>query len=1818
MAERTLGVPEQDDQFAAFLQDAYSTTPEEDLQFQRFVAGENAPQLPSAPGNLREVFSAGFESGAQGLAADLEYFKALGNTLLGNETAAASNIQEARLREEFAAAPLEGVESFSEFLDQPTFDGFVTQIFKGTGQLAPSALLSIASAGTGAVTAIAGRAVLNQVNKQAAKRIIQDSVERTAKGVADPTEREIAELAYGSLRTAATRGAIGGAFAAEYAPLSGSNLSEALDSGQPLDEANALRAAAIGIPQAAIGVGSEYALLRLIGKQATKRAAVEGGVFSNLAKRIGTGALAGGAIEGTTEVLQEGISVANRADLDPLFTAEDAKMRLAEAAFMGFFGGAAPGGAGGAVGGVLDAAPVAGERTKKIFEKARGMIQQAQGQRVNDQINEEQFGDIMSGVTTPEPESDINAQIRAMQDETSGKRAVWVAGTEARYQGRPNEVKSLSIGGELGYAAFIPGRGTIISGNRDLVEAVVDAGASDESLQIALGYSAPKKASEPGDLVVQVLDRDGRVVSEEATTQGGLPAAFDAARKLMPQGGSVQQTTVEKALEDRKRRFEAERPVEVRDIEFTDEQLDELRTRMQAVPDEGQVDQTEDDQVDQFAPGIQAVEGQRTVVRAYGRKADPARTFDNTAQARANFEAAFGETNWGNPRFAAMTEAMLNAAANEQRANPDSAVSIEDTPDGGFQLVRDDFGDLFNSIDSDGNQVRLNLPAFLKSAIQRARQSKYARNSRVTIVGPDGKKSAVNLVDLTAAGQRLLEGREGTGFQMRQDRRTGDTFLAPEAAARAGLLEILGDLAIEGYDVQIDGQSLFPGFQLTSGRNPAANNRIPAKLGNVTAAIIGGRQRSLNELLRPANTPQMTAEERAAALEAEAIGPPQDDIADGRSEIDRMIDSSVEGGELLTRMNIDTPRSAIDRRAGSAPSTINPERATERVSRAIDNMVSEIIRDLFDALKLQSPPRIFTFAELDAMSVEQLEAAFPKGLAAVKQALASMREKPSNLGKHISGEFGKIIVFRESGNTLQDAMVIAHEIGHSLYKEERDKALTNKALRGRLINAYENSPTFKGLSEKYGFDGGFEEWFSDQVALWASKRYKNRQAKNMVEKYFKDFVARLSKLWRATSEAFQKRFSQKLNQDFDSFMDSVIESRKTQVKDNGLSFTQKALVYEINDMAMAAGSQQRVNAWERKINQFLKKPGMIDFTRLWRTADGVMRMYSPAIADMMYGRSQDPDAKGRQGFLVARSNAFNRWKSEWEKVLPPTLDPAERQRALEQARDASIPTDQLQGKAQEIRQYLERIYDEYIAPSNTNIARRENYFPTALNLLEISNDPQGFANILLREDPSLSPQQVQKSIDSLLRIQQAITDDVAIQVDPTNPAADVEEAIRLTANIANKNALGQFLLDPELAVFKYVSHVTKRVEWNRATKDEAGNDVLADELKSLGAEDRAVVEEILNVYLGYQTKALSPFWRKLNSWGQFIQFVAILPFAVLSSLTDLAGPIIASKEFSSFSEALKEISSQFKNRKEAEQFARDLGVTTSEGLANVWASDAEADYMDPKARELTDKYFNLIGLNQFTRFSREFAAGMGVRFIIKHAKNEFNNPRADRYLAELGLDRATVQRWLDGGQKMSTPEGQKVADGVRRFVQSSILSPNAAERPIWASDPHWALVWQLKGYFYSMGKVIIGGFKREAASRIEDGGNSSQEVLTAAAFSLMLPVVALMPLAMLGMELREYAKYGMAWLLPGIDADQRYFKSDRMDWPEYLAEAFNRTGLSGPMAIVGGMNQSAEWGQSPLFSLLGPTAETIETALTNGWRVDRTLKDRLLPGYAVL
>ena len=128
-------------------------------------------------------------------------------------------------------------------------------------------------------------------------------------------------------------------------------------------------------------------------------------------------------------------------------------------------------------------------------------------------------------------------------------------------------------------------------------------------------------------------------------------------------------------------------------------------------------------------------------------------------------------------------------------------------------------------------------------------------------------------------------------------------------------------------------------------------------------------------------------------------------------------------------------------------------------------------------------------------------------------------------------------------------------------------------------------------------------------------------------------------------------------------------------------------------------------------------------------------------------------------------------------------------------------------------------------------------------------------------------------------------------------------------------------------------------------------------------------------------------------------------------------------------------------------------------------------------------------LDQFTRFTRVFAAGMGKRFLVGLAhNNEMDPERRERYFRELNITKEEVLAVEKSGFDLTTPEGKRFSQAVYTFVNESIIRPNAAQRPAWASNPYFALVWQLKGFFYAYGKTIIGGQYREIMNRYNEAG----------------------------------------------------------------------------------------------------------------------------------
>lgn len=1719
---------------------------------------------PLAPTNISETFSRGLQAGAQGLRTDIEYFKALGNTLTGDENAAAKAIEQARYSEELSAPTMAGMETFGEFLDQPTFSGFLNQAASAAGQIVPSVFTTIAGAGVGGITAAAGKGVLSKGGRLAAQRIIKDSLERTAKGVADPQERYLANEYYKYFRA----GAVTGAFGAEYAPLSGGNLSEALESGRELTPEEARRAALVGLPQAAIGVGGEIALLKLVGNVASRRATgASGGVFQQLANDIGRAAFKGGAIEGTTEVVQEGISVANRFDLDDEFTEEEARLRLAEAAFAGFIGGKAAGAAGGTVG--------------SVFRQARERLNSSQEQRVDQKINDEQFGETDTGVTTPEPKVDLDAQLNAIHDPNSTKQAVWIAGEQGRE--RFPEDGRYEEDGKVFYTRYVPGRGTIVTKDEKLADEVVKSGADEQSLATALGYTAVKPNE--ADFVVEALDAQGNVVSAELATTETLEAVQENARQLSPIY-QFRVSSVDQSLERRKQKLDAEgvRPMEI--------------------PDE-------------VAEAFQVQEGEETFISSYAPR-KPGNLFPGEEAARNSFIEEFGNDS----RVEQFSQKLLEVAVSEQRANPNSIVSVVER-DGQFAVIRQDFDKLYRH-ERQGKIERLPLQQFLEKEVTYA-QGAQQEYRNVVLVRPDGSRAELSLVSLVNAGRNLVEGREGTQFAGKGGNLN---------AQRLGLSEMFADLAIEGYDLQdkkgvsllnqasyeasgkFKGQpvvaALGPKDEKTKKRKPLTINYLMARgaMGSeVTAAVVeetvARDVTDVNALPTDFRRGQTETIRRDFDPDFDTTTAPEEDPNDITQ---RAASEEMVGEEITAR---EPTRDEVfggnpDLRTGSAPTTGPRPYRTWRD----DEIVKGVHDELQSRLQLDERPEVLSFSMLETMSDQDIRDAYlsrPNIASSIIALRAGLAARQNTYGYYDRNN--NVIVIKETGNSTFDSLALAHEIGHALFRQEQTKAMANPALRTRLEAAYKANKKYESY-ERY--ENGFEEWYADQVARWATKKYLNKQARNLPERHFKKLGRRLFELFNSFSrENFRRRYAQFTTPDvtFEQYIEGMLDTAAEHTANAATQTTQQTLIPDIIEQTeKTPGANAAARAYARNLKGNLA--GAI--RSLLLPADNILRKVAgDEIADMFYIRSQDMLSKGKLGFLRATNTTLARWKNRFEREIGELNDP-EVQAGFEIAFSGAA-TAELTGVARQIREYLEAFYDEYIAPSNTGIGKRPDYFPISLNLFEVTERREEFKALLLQADPYLDPKVIDKAIDRLVKLGQTIEEEDPI--DPTNPAAAVEQAIKLTANLGENRGLlleSGFVNPPDAAFIDYMRHVVKRVEFNRAT---GGPEALQERLAELSDENRKIAEDIISNYLGYQKEPIAPWLRKLNSWGQFIQFITILPFATIASLPDLAGPVINHKDFSGLWEGFKQIAATVKNRQEAQQLARDIGVVTSETVANAWVTQAEQDYMDPTVRKYSDAYFRVIGLDFFTKFSREFASNMGVQFLLNHARNKFNNPNSTRYLDELGVTAEEVLAWNEN-KSFDTPEGAKVRNALTRFVESSIMRPNAAERPVWASDPRWALVWQLKGYFYSYYKTIIGGVLRESEARVGETKGGAQ--FTAVASVLLLTAVATMPLAMLGMELREYAKNGLAWLLPGVSADQKYFRSDKMDWGDYWFEIIEKSGFLGPLSMARMAHQNAEWGDSALFALLGPTAETIEEAFKNGWRVDRTFGNRLLPIYSQL
>jgi hypothetical protein len=202
------------------------------------------------------------------------------------------------------------------------------------------------------------------------------------------------------------------------------------------------------------------------------------------------------------------------------------------------------------------------------------------------------------------------------------------------------------------------------------------------------------------------------------------------------------------------------------------------------------------------------------------------------------------------------------------------------------------------------------------------------------------------------------------------------------------------------------------------------------------------------------------------------------------------------------------------------------------------------------------------------------------------------------------------------------------------------------------------------------------------------------------------------------------------------------------------------------------------------------------------------------------------------------------------------------------------------------------------------------------------------------------------------------------------------------------------------------------------------------------------------------------------------------------------------------------------------------------------------------------------GMNAWNTSMRTSATFSAMKFIKLHAERaKTGDDTSIRYLNELNLKPQDVKLAADGEVDV---RDEKIQEAIHLWVDDAVLRPTAADRPIWASDPVFAIFFHLKQYIYSFQKHIMGRAFLEAQN-----GN----LIPVAALGAYIPV-------MLASDITR-------GLIQGLGDQPSY----RQGWTagDWLSNSIQRSGLTGISQFAIDTATDLDYGGLGYESILGPS-----------------------------
>ena len=797
------------------------------------------------------------------------------------------------------------------------------------------------------------------------------------------------------------------------------------------------------------------------------------------------------------------------------------------------------------------------------------------------------------------------------------------------------------------------------------------------------------------------------------------------------------------------------------------------------------------------------------------------------------------------------------------------------------------------------------------------------------------------------------------------------------------------------------------------------------------------------------------------------------------------------------------------------------------------------------------------------------------------------------------------------------ASIIGHEMGHLIFRQIRKdfirangnvlKPLFNEA-KARAKAKYANSGGHAYLMDDEGLSQ--EEWFADEFASWMLNPENEFSVENTWGKqpktwdglvpYFKELRSRFRKMYSLFVKEGNLRF-RATSSEFNTFMQNVIQ-RDALVRSfsaNNMNGSTANFGQAGNGtLAQAIGKALHPSKY-KQYSAFVKKALTHDIVQIIPqvfAADAELRTFSKYLADMFAQQSGNVSDFLKTSYFQGVANSRAIWNREWDsvvdeisvgetkkekgKALAIALD--ELSRANEYSKPSALSPD-----ARKINDFFKRMRSQYLLPNMGSIGDLPVYFPRMFDLEKIES-AEGRVKLHAALMPFVNNR---KRVDSIIAnilesggsAEYNFLDSKSI-ISPSFSSHFSRNMIEDGLNNALRK--GGFLVKNDVDVVRnYIASSTKYAELARINGGVKGRDIVT-EIEKLPLDQQRRARLIIEGYMGRIGLDTDQRAVKAVSYITVYESYLTLAFAAVASIPDIAGPIIRSRDMegvkSSFTAARKALASygSVKDR------ARLMGILnermTHQALKEAYGQSKASS----GASGLLDKLFKYNGQEYLTNFSRTMSAAVGEEFLTSNARRAYaGHVRAQRYLAELGVTKEQVRSWEADGKKIWSPDSdnadnEAVLKALYKFVDESVLRPNAAQRPTWANHPLAMLVWHLKSFFWAYGKVVIGGVVREMHSRVKEGnGAGLSKQIGGASVPLLIAGLALFPLAAMGRELREFAQYV-------FDGDKK--PSNREDWLEYTWNRFGDAGVLGPFELIGSSTRYSDDPGDTFANLAGP------------------------------